>query len=112
MAFGWNTGAQYATIISRLTEIQTNIVTLSKRISKMDAAILALKDSVDAYVAAVDAMIEAHKVAVTDAVNAAIEADDAAEAVDLGALKETVDAALAKLVPPDAPVFEPSNVIE
>lgn len=83
-----------------------------ERINKMDANLLALKTTLDNYVAKVDAYVvaaEQYKADTATAVAAAVAADDADEAVDVAALKDAIEAAGAKVpAPPVAPPFDPS----
>ncbi len=65
----------------------------------MDDAIAALSAKIDEFVARFDAFLAEQAADIQRAVNEAIAADDAQEAVDLDAMKEKIDGALAKIPP-------------
>ena len=98
----WN----YLWLRQEVRDMRTELQNMEK---KMDAALADLKASIDGFIATVNALVETHKTTVAEAAAKAVADDDAGEAVDLKALKDTIDAANAALVVPPAPPFEPSN---
>ncbi len=83
-----------------LTDVVAALHALSAQLTQTETKLMAafddLKTSVEKYVADVQASMKT----ISEAVAAALAADEAGEAVDLNALKATVDAADAALTPP------------
>lgn len=77
------------------------------RIKAMDESMAALAASVDRLLETVATLMANHKAEVNAAVEKALADDATADGADLAALKQRVDAANEKLVPP---VLEPSNL--
>lgn len=98
----------FSTIWEFITGPTRDTLMILERITAMDDNIASLKKLIEKYIATVNAAMEQAKVDVNKAVADAIAKDDADEAVDLQALKQQIDEAQAKLVPPPPP-FEPSN---